>query len=118
MNKKSVYIETSVVSYLTARPSENLIAAAWQKATIDWWEKRRNRFDLFISRVVLEEASRGNPEAAQRRIESLAGISSLAVTEDVIVLAKDLIQKRELAQNATPENDKQAQKSAPPSKSA
>ena len=100
MNKKTIYLETSVVSYLTARPSENLIAAAWQKATVDWWETQRVRFDLFISGVVLEEASRGNPEAAQRRIEILGGITSLAVTDDVIILSKDLIQKKALPKKA------------------
>lgn len=100
MDKKTIYLETSIVSYLTARPSENLIAAAWQKATVDWWETRRIRFDLFISSVVLEEASRGNPEAAQRRIESLGGIPSLAVTDDVIILSKDLIQKKALPEKA------------------
>lgn len=51
-----VYIETSIVSYLTARPSNNLITAAWQKETVDWWETQRDRFDLYISEVVVEEA--------------------------------------------------------------
>ena len=62
-----VYIETSIVSYLTARPSNNLIAAAWQRETIDWWETQKGRFDLYISEVVIEEASRGDASAASRR---------------------------------------------------
>ena len=44
MDKKTVYIETSVVSYLTARPTGDLLAAAWQKVTVDWWETQRRRF--------------------------------------------------------------------------
>jgi hypothetical protein len=59
MDKKSVYIETSIISYLTARPSSDLLAAAWQKVTIDWWDTQRDRFDLFASEIVIEEAGKG-----------------------------------------------------------
>ncbi|MEL6723030.1 MAG: hypothetical protein AAFP10_07410 [Pseudomonadota bacterium] len=54
-----VYIETSIISYLIARPSNNLIAAAWQKTTIDWWETQRNRFELYISEVIIKKSSMG-----------------------------------------------------------
>ena len=57
-----IYIETSIVSYLTARPSNNLITAAWQKETIDWWETQRRRFTLYISQVVIEEAQKMGSE--------------------------------------------------------
>lgn len=53
--KKRVYIETSIISYLAGRPSRNLIVAAWQSLTIEWWEKRQNLFELFVSELVLEE---------------------------------------------------------------
>lgn len=43
MDKKTVYIETSIVSYLTARPSSDLLAAAWQKVSLDWWDTQRDR---------------------------------------------------------------------------
>jgi len=56
MDKKTVYIETSVISYLTARPSSNLLAAAWQKATLDWWDTQRKRFSLYVSDIVIAEA--------------------------------------------------------------
>ncbi len=59
MDKKTVYIETSIISYLTARPSSDLLAAACQKATIDWWETQRQSFELFASDLVVEEAGRG-----------------------------------------------------------
>jgi len=78
-DKKSVYIETSIVSYLTARPSNDLLSAALQKATFDWWGSQRGRFDLYTSDVVLEEAARGDAEAASRRLEALAGIPVLVI---------------------------------------
>ena len=93
MDKKTIYIETSIVSYLTARPSSNLLAAACQKATVDWWETRRSRFDLYTSDVVVEEAERGDPEAAVRRVEALSGIPILAVTDAVVALSKAIIQE-------------------------
>ena len=55
--KRTVYVETSVVSYLTARPSGDLLAAAWQKITADWWDTRRHRFGLYTSDLTIEEAS-------------------------------------------------------------
>ena len=69
-----VYIETSIISYLTARPSSNLIAAAWQKETTDWWESQRHRFSLCVSDLVIEEAGRGDKGAARRRLAKLAGV--------------------------------------------
>ncbi|MES9900562.1 MAG: hypothetical protein ABW148_16270 [Sedimenticola sp.] len=72
-----IYIETSIVSYLTARPSSNLIAAAWQKETIDWWETQKDRFELYISEVVIEEAGRGDGSAASRRLAALEDLEVL-----------------------------------------
>ncbi len=53
---KSVYLETTSPSYLTARPSRDLLRAAHQEITREWWEDHRDRFDLFVSRIVIEEA--------------------------------------------------------------
>ena len=92
LEKKTVYIETSIVSYLTARPTNDLLAAAWQKITVDWWDTRRLRFDLYASDVTIEEAGMGNPEAAMRRIEALSGIPILPITEAVVELSKALHQ--------------------------
>ncbi|MEW6262923.1 MAG: type II toxin-antitoxin system VapC family toxin [Thermodesulfobacteriota bacterium] len=100
MDKRTVYIETSVISYLTARPSNDLLAAAWQKVTIDWWDTQRNRFDLFVSDIVIEEAGRGNDIAVTRRLEALAGIPLLAITDEVISLSEALINARALPQKA------------------
>ena len=92
MDKKTVYIETSILSYLTARPSSDLLAMAWQKVTIDWWDTQRDRFDLFSSDIVIEEAGRGDDLAAARRLEALAGIPLLAITDEVLALSEALIQ--------------------------
>lgn len=86
-----IYIETSIVSYLTARPSNNLIAAAWQKETIDWWETQKDRFELYISEIVIEEASRGDDAAASRRLSALEDIEVLQLNEAAIKLSKALI---------------------------
>jgi len=87
-----IYIETSIVSYLTARPSNNLIASAWQNATIDWWETQKNRFELFISEVVIEEAGRGDETAASKRLAALEDIEVLKLDRASIELSKVLIQ--------------------------
>ena len=91
MDKKTVYIETSIISYLTARSSSNLLAAAWQKVTIDWWDTQRSRFDLFASDLVIEEAGRGDDLAAARRLKALAGIPLLAITDEVVAFSEALI---------------------------
>jgi predicted nucleic acid-binding protein len=95
-----VYIETSIVSYLTARPSSNLIAAAWQKETTDWWESQRHRFSLCVSDVVIEEAGRGDKGAARRRLAKLAGLEVLPLNEQVVNLSKALIDEGGLPEKA------------------
>ena len=93
MNKKKVYIETSIVSYLTARPSSDLLAAAWQKVTVDWWDTQRHRFDLFASDIVIEEAGKGGSDAAERRLEAISGMPLPAITEEVVSFSETLIEK-------------------------
>lgn len=103
MNRKTVYIETSVVSYLTARPSSNLLAAAWQKVTVDWWETQRPRFDLYTSNITVEEAGRGDSVAGARRLDALSGISILPITEATVELSKEPLRRGVLPAKA--END-------------
>ena len=98
---RRVYIETSVISYLVARPSRNILAAAWQQVTQEWWDTRRARFELFASELVLAEASHGDPDAAQRRTEALQGIPDLEVTDDAVALAGRLINEGALPMEAT-----------------
>jgi hypothetical protein len=88
--KKRVYIETTIVSYLTAKPSRDLIMAAHQQVTREWWEHRRV-YDLRVSQFVLDEAGDGDPEAAARRLAALLDIPVLADSLDARALAKALI---------------------------
>jgi len=67
--KPRVYIETSILSYLTALPSRDLVRAAHQQITLEWWDQR-DRFDLFVSEAVLAEVHRGDPAAAARPIRA------------------------------------------------
>lgn len=94
-----VYVETTVVSYLTAPPSRDIVQAAHQQVTREWWD-RRGQFDLFVSQAVLAEAARGDVEAARRRMQSLAGIPVLAVGADVSAFAERLIEARAIPAKA------------------
>jgi len=99
--RKRVYIETSIISYLTGRPSRNLLVAAWQNLTIGWWEKRRNLFELFVSELVLEEAGRGDLEAVERRLKVIEEIPLLKLTDFAVELSKKLISENALPIKAT-----------------
>jgi hypothetical protein len=70
--KERIYIETTFVSYLTARPSRDLIVAGHQQITHDWWDSRRGDYELCVSELVLQEAGDGDPQAAQERLDVLA----------------------------------------------
>jgi predicted nucleic acid-binding protein len=89
--RPTVYIETSVVSYLTSKPGRDLIVTAHQELTREWWNERRIAFTLYVSELVLTEASGGDPEAAERRMGVLTGIPVLRVSPDVRELARDLV---------------------------
>ncbi len=88
MSKQSVYIETTVVSYYTSKLSRDLIVAAHQQVTIEWWEKSLPLLDPFVSPMVIEEASKGDETAADLRIQKIADFSVLEITEEVHQLAE------------------------------
>ena len=88
--KAALYIETSIASYLTARPSRDLVTAGRQQTTQEWWEKPRRRFDIFISRLVWEEASAGDAEAIRRRSKVLKPLRWLQVNKDAVDLGRAL----------------------------
>ena len=90
--RPTVYLETTIPSYLTARPSRDLLTAARQQLTSDWWEDRRRDFECVISQVVLDESARGHPDAAARRLASLEGIPALSATEEMRLFAEGLIE--------------------------
>jgi hypothetical protein len=89
---KSVYIETSIVSYLTSRPSRDLRAAAWQEVTAQWWAQERPKYELFASELVIVEASAGDEAAAASRLEMLKEISELPVDDEAKALAAKLVE--------------------------
>ena len=91
MANPTVYIETSVISYLAALPSRDLILAAHQQVTRDWWAGR-DRFQLLVSEAVLEEAARGDHVAAARRLAVLEGISLLSASAPAQALARDFLE--------------------------
>jgi len=93
MTKATVYVETTVVSYLAASPSRDIVVAAHQQLTRDWWN-RRDRFELLISQAVLDEASRGDADVAARRMALLAEIAVLTIGDDVIEFAAQLLRRR------------------------
>jgi hypothetical protein len=69
--KPKAYVETSVISYYTARPSRDLVVAAHQEITHDWWDNQRSNYNLYTSQVVHDEAGAGDPDAAAKRIQAL-----------------------------------------------
>lgn len=89
--KPRVYVETSVISYLTAKPSNDIRAAANQNITLEWWETQRPRFDLYVSEFVVAEAGLGDLEAASRRLAVIEAIAALEVTEAVRNLGQALV---------------------------
>ena len=97
--KPTVYIETSVVSYLTSRPSRDLVLAAHQQLTREWWEKR-SRFDLFISELVLREMSLGDLDAAARRLEAVQGIAVVALSDEATNLARTFVERGPIPEKA------------------
>jgi hypothetical protein len=86
--KPTVYLETTIVSYLTARPSRDLIVAAHQQVTAEWWETVRPNTKCFVSSFVIQEVSRGEEAAAQRRLSSISGFPVLDLNEPIRELAE------------------------------
>lgn len=89
--KKTIYVETTVVSYYTARPSRDLVIAGHQEATRDLWPKFLSEFETYISILVYNEAGRGDPEQAQERLAALAPFPVLDVDDEARDLAGQII---------------------------
>ncbi|MBM4031119.1 MAG: type II toxin-antitoxin system VapC family toxin [Planctomycetes bacterium] len=86
--KTRVYVETSVLSYLASRPSRDLLTAAHQEVTHEWWALAQEECGLFISQAVLDESRKGDTEAAQRREERARGLTILPLSREVADLAE------------------------------
>ncbi|MBX9622792.1 MAG: type II toxin-antitoxin system VapC family toxin [Gemmataceae bacterium] len=100
--KPRVYIETTIPSYLTAWPSRDLIRAAHQQSTREWWAAREG-YELFVSRLVLQECSAGDPRAAADRLAALTGIPVLGLSPEILTLAADLFEELRLPEKAAPD---------------
>lgn len=89
----TAYIETSVVSYLTARPSRDVVVAAYQEVTREWWSHAATTFDLLASELVLEECGAGDPTAARARLEALEGVPLMRSSPDAEYLTQNLLDR-------------------------
>ncbi|HGE72151.1 TPA: DNA-binding protein [Candidatus Poribacteria bacterium] len=98
--KPKVYIETTIISYLAARQSKDIITAAKQQISCEWWEKHRSKYEIFISQLVIQESSAGDPDVVRRRLDILEGFSLLDITEEAIVLSKELLENIPLPRKA------------------
>ena len=98
--KNRIYIETTIVSYLTARPSRDLIFAARQELTSEWWREQRADFDAFTSQLVWDEAVQGDPDAARRRVQCLEELPLLDIPEQAAGLARMLFERHALPAEA------------------
>jgi hypothetical protein len=87
-----VYIETTIVSYLTARPSRDVVIAGHQQVTHEWWDARRSDYEPCVSQLVLDEAGAGDPQAAQERLAVVQPMLVLETTSEALGLAKELVQ--------------------------
>ena len=83
-----------MISYLTARLSRDIVVAAHQELTHQWWDQRRKDYPPVVSEIVLREAAAGDPEAAERRSAVLAGIDALETCEAALELAEELVRRR------------------------
>ena len=98
--KPTCYLETSIVSYLTARSSRDLIIAAHQQITHEWWEFRRPAFTLYASQLVLTEAGKGDKEAAAKRLQVLDDIQLLELKEEASDLAAVFVHSKAVPEKA------------------
>jgi predicted nucleic acid-binding protein len=89
--KSRVYLETTIPSYLTSRPSRDLIVAGHQQITREWWEKRGDTFQIYLSQLVIDEVSAGDPAAARERLEALRDLPLLDITPEVTMLSSGIL---------------------------
>lgn len=99
--RPKIYIETSVVSYYTSRQSRDIVIAARQQVTREWWEEDLPQYDKYISVLVLQEASAGDPVSAKQRLEVLKGIPIIEITDEVENLAESLVKSGPIPENHT-----------------
>lgn len=98
--KPKIYLETTIISYLSARPSRDIVVIAHQQITQEWWDRHRHNFDLYVSQLVVQEARAGDAEAAERRLKMLTEFALLELNNQALQLAHSLVEKSALPQSA------------------
>ena len=98
--KPKVYLETSFLSFLTARPTRDVVTAAMIAQSKEWWAMERDNFDLFVSNIVVSEAAAGDAAAARRRIDALKQIEALEADAEAHALAEVFLRGMALPPNA------------------
>jgi len=98
--KNSVYIESSVISYLTARPSRDVVKSARQTLTIEWWQSSQAEFDVFISVLVRKEIAAGDSVASTQRLAIVQDIAVLGTPSEAEQIADTLIMEKALPKNS------------------
>ncbi|MBF0416232.1 MAG: type II toxin-antitoxin system VapC family toxin [Magnetococcales bacterium] len=98
--KPRLYLETSIISYLAAFPSRDLIVAAHQQITHEWWNQRRDQYELYVSELVIREIKMGDKNAAQKRLSLVESIAVLAIDDSTIPLGGHLQKCAQLPEKA------------------
>jgi hypothetical protein len=97
---ESVYVETTFISYLVARPSRDVIVAGHQQTTQDWWANRRSQFECYVSQVVIDESSAGDPNESQKRLAIIANLPALNLTTETEALTEAILRSGVLPSRA------------------
>ena len=98
--KPSVYVESTIPSFLVGEPSEVTVTEARRIATKQWWERKRGNFDLYISSIVEDEIAKGDSRYAEERLALVTGLMRLDVTDEVVTLANELFRYLHLPEGA------------------
>ena len=101
MGRQRVYIESTIVSYVVAKPSRDILLSAQQQLTRKWWHNSRRQFSLFVSRAVIDEIQPGDPQYAARRLDLIADIPILPTDAKIIDVAMSLVKNGPLPEKAT-----------------
>lgn len=96
-----VYIETTIPSYVTSRLNRDLVVAAQQQVTREWWETERFSYKLYISEAVITECRCGDEELAKRRLELIKGLPVLHLNDEITKLAEDYLNLLEIPNKAS-----------------
>jgi predicted nucleic acid-binding protein len=99
--KPKVYLESSLVSYLTSKPSRDIIIASRQQVSQTWWETQRTRFSLYISPLVIQEVGAGDPDAVKKRLSIIRHIPLLEINEETLGLAAHLLKNKAVPEKFT-----------------